>query len=157
MVMARTRRFFFFGDFGDERVGGQQQGRDAGRVAQGRADDLGRVDHAGFHQIAVFVLVGVVAFVLALELADALTTTAPSTPALSAMARSGTSSTLLDDVGAEFLVALDVQLVERFRRAKQATPPPGTMPSSKAACVAAWRRRSTPSALSFPFRSWRPR
>ena len=42
------------------------------RVLQRGADDLRRIDDAGRDQVAVFVLVGVVAFVLALHLADAI-------------------------------------------------------------------------------------
>ena len=55
-----------------ERVGREQQRRDARRVLQRRADDLRRVDDARRDHVAVLVLVGVVAVVLALHLADAV-------------------------------------------------------------------------------------
>ena len=49
--------------FGDQGVAGQQQRRDAGRVLQGGAGDLGRVDDAGLDQVFVLVGRGVVAVV----------------------------------------------------------------------------------------------
>src|SRR3954447_20651467 len=58
-----------FGQVGDQGVGGQQQGADAGGVLEGRAGDLGRVDDAGLDQVGVLVLQGVVAEV-ALPLGD---------------------------------------------------------------------------------------
>src|SRR5689334_13288120 len=64
--------FFLFRDLGDARIGCEQKGRDARAVLQRGTNDLSRVDDTGGDQIAVLVLVGVVAFVLALHLTDAI-------------------------------------------------------------------------------------
>ena len=41
------------GLLGDQGLGGQHQARDAGRVLQRRAHDLGRIDDAGLDQVLV--------------------------------------------------------------------------------------------------------
>ena len=69
MVIVTCFLFLFLGNLRDERIGRQKQRRNAGRVLQGRADHLGRIDNAVFDKVAVRVRVGVVAFGLAFELA----------------------------------------------------------------------------------------
>src|SRR5262245_19874956 len=44
-------RLFLLRNFGDQRLGGQHERRDAGGVLQGRAADLGRVDDAGLEHV----------------------------------------------------------------------------------------------------------
>ena len=61
----------FLGDLRDQRIGGQQQGGDACRVPQCRADDLGWIDDARFEHISEPVPFRVVTFVLGLQLPDA--------------------------------------------------------------------------------------
>src|SRR4051812_47074889 len=58
--------FLLLGNLSDEGFGGEQQRGDADGVLQGDGDDLGRVDHTELEHVAVLVLVGVVAIVLAL-------------------------------------------------------------------------------------------
>ena len=64
--------FFFLGDLGDQRLGGQQQGRYAGRILQRGADDFRRIDNAGGDHIAIFIFVGVVAVGFTLEMPHAV-------------------------------------------------------------------------------------
>ena len=47
VVMAAVVILLFLGQIGDERFGSEKQGRDAGCILQGDADDLRRVDDAG--------------------------------------------------------------------------------------------------------------
>src|SRR5277367_5391690 len=54
--------------FGDHRFRGDQQRRDRGRVLQGRAHDLGRVDDASGHQVLVLAVLGVEAEIVAVVL-----------------------------------------------------------------------------------------
>src|SRR5713226_954918 len=56
---ARHVRLLFLGDLENHRLGGQHQGRDAGRILQGRAGDLGRVDDAGLEHVDPLAGVGV--------------------------------------------------------------------------------------------------
>ena len=56
--------FFFFGDVGDQALGGQDHGGDGGGIFEGAADDLERVDHAGLEHVTVFAGDDVVAEVL---------------------------------------------------------------------------------------------
>ena len=44
---------FFFGFSATHRLGGDEEAGHGRRIMECRADDLGRVDHAWFHQIAV--------------------------------------------------------------------------------------------------------
>src|SRR5205085_5110689 len=60
----------FLRDFSDQGLGRQEQAGHAGGILQRAADDFRRVHDAGRNQVAVRVLVGVVAFVLPLELLD---------------------------------------------------------------------------------------
>ena len=120
-----------------ERLGGQQQRGDAGRVLQRGADDLGRIDDAGLDQVAVLVLVGVVAVVLALHLPDAVddhravdARRSRRSPAADSRARCATISAPC------FSSPSSSSLSTAFSLRSSATPPPGTMPSSSAACVA---------------------
>ena len=46
--------FFLFWLLGHQGVGGQQEGGDAGGIAERSAYDLGRVDDAHGHEVAVF-------------------------------------------------------------------------------------------------------
>ena len=55
-----------------KRFGGQQQCRNAGRVLQRGPHDLGRIDHAGSNEVAVLVLVGIIALVFAFEVLHAV-------------------------------------------------------------------------------------
>src|SRR5262245_23029828 len=59
----RAFGFVVLVEIGDEGFGGQEQGGDAGGVAQGGADDLHGVDDAGLVHIDIFAAVGVVALV----------------------------------------------------------------------------------------------
>jgi len=56
------------GEIGDGALGGEQQGRDGGRVLQGGAGDLGRVDDAGLDHVDPLHLGGVETDVLLLVL-----------------------------------------------------------------------------------------
>ena len=116
------------------------------RVLQRGADDLGRVDDAGRDQVAVLVLVGVVAVVLALHLADAVDDHRAVDAGVLGDVPQRIVEHVADDLGAELLVARRARASRRpSRQRSSATPPPATMPSSSAACVAA--RASSSSAL----------
>jgi len=56
--------------FGDHGFRGDQQARDRRRILQGRADDLGRVDDALGHQVAVLAGLSVVTEVVLIFLKD---------------------------------------------------------------------------------------
>ena len=125
------------GDLGDEARGGQQQRGHAGGVLQGRADDLGRVDDAGLDQVAV------------LRRCRRRSPRSSSSggrdgrprrrpgrrcrrsSAAARPARCGRSW----PPGPRRLRA--PELSTAFSQRNRATPPPGTMPSSRAAWVAA--------------------
>jgi hypothetical protein len=80
-----------FGRLGDDRFGHEGVLRDRGGVLERRAGDHGRVDDPGLDQ--VLDLVGVDVESVALEALRTLSTTIePSTPALYASWRSGSSS-----------------------------------------------------------------
>ena len=64
MVMLVGCFLFLDWNFGNQRIGGKQQGRHAGRVLQCRADHFNRVDNTSLEQVAVLVLICVVAFIL---------------------------------------------------------------------------------------------
>ena len=72
MVMIATIGFFLDRNFGNQRLGGQQQGSDAGRIGQRCANDFGWVDDTGSNEVTIFLCVGIVAFGLAFHLADAI-------------------------------------------------------------------------------------
>ena len=90
-------------------------------------------------QVAVGILVGVVAVVLVLHLADAIDDDGAVDGRRSRRwHRSGLSSTLRMISTPSCFVALRARACRAPSRQRiSATPPPGTMPSSKAACVAA--------------------
>ena len=60
IVVVVIAGFLLGGHFGNERFGGEQQGRDAGCILQRGADDLGRIDDSSGNQITVGIFVGVV-------------------------------------------------------------------------------------------------
>src|SRR3954462_4410100 len=72
VVVVTTFFFLLLGNFGDEGFSSQQERGDAGCVLQGNGDDLGWVDDAKLEHVAILVLVGIVAFVFAFELANAV-------------------------------------------------------------------------------------
>ena len=75
--------------------------------------------------------------VLPLRPRTRLTTTAPSAPAFSAISRSGMSSTLATMRAPRDSSPSSLSFLMAFSERISATPPPGTIPSSSAACVAA--------------------
>src|SRR5687768_12019889 len=72
MVVAAGGLFFGLWDFRYKRFGRKQQRSNAGCVLQRRANDLGRIDNARRHEVAVLILICVVAVVLAFHLAHAI-------------------------------------------------------------------------------------
>ena len=71
-------RRLVFRKLADRRFGGDQQAGDRGRVLEGGADDLGRVDHAGRNQVLVGVGLGVEAEVWSSPSSSLPEITAPS-------------------------------------------------------------------------------
>ena len=116
--------------------------RDAGGVLQRDAHDLGRIDDAGGHQVAVLIAVGVVAFVLALHLANAIDDHGAVDAGVVGDALQRIVQHVADDLRAERLVAFELELVERLSR-----------------CEAVPRRRRERCPLPAPlaWRSWRLR
>ncbi len=138
MRITTGRAFRLFGDLGHQRRSGQQQAGHAGGVLQSGTHYLGRIDDASFHQVAVASLFRRCSRRTCPSLRRTrFTTTAPSKPAFSAMARSGYSSTLRTILTPSCSSPSSVSLSSAFSARSRATPPPGTIPSSRAAWVAA--------------------
>jgi hypothetical protein len=108
------------------------------RIEQRRARDLRGVDDAHLVHVAVLTGRGVVAEAGALVLEDLATTTSPSSPALSAICRAGersASAMMSKPIFSSPLACVFADSTASIAR-RNATPPPGTMPSSAAALVA---------------------
>ena len=136
------------GRVGDQGVGGQEQRADAGGVLEGVAGDLGRVDDAGLDQVGVLVLERVVAEVaLALDDLgdDHAAVLAGIVGDLVERGRAGADDDLVADLA---VVGEVLGLDGRARARSSATPPPGRIPSSRAARVAC-RASSTRAFFSF--------
>ena len=115
----------------------QQQRRDRRGVLQRGARHLGRVDDAGLDQVFVHVGRGVVAEgALSFDSLTRARTIEPSTPALIAMARIGSSIARRMMSTPIFSSPEALTLSSAAWQRISATPPPGTMPSSTAARVA---------------------
>jgi hypothetical protein len=119
------------------------------------ADDLRRVDDAHLDQVAVLFRLRVEAEVVLSFFSILPTTTEPSTPAFSAIWRSGASRALADDVDAGFWSSLSPSGFEREGARQEGHAAAGTMPSSTAARVA-FRASSTRSLRSFTSTSVAP-
>ena len=128
----------FFLELGDQHVGRQRQAADAGGVQQRGLGDLGRVDDADLEHVAVLAGGGVVAEAGVLVFQDLgdddFAVFAGVVGDLPGRGLQG----LGDDVEADLLVALGLAwpLSTAAIARRNATPPPGTMPSSAAAWVA---------------------
>src|SRR5688572_17800054 len=113
MMVAAGGFFFFLGNLGNERFGRQQERRDARGVLQRGANDLGGIDDASGHQIAVLVLVGVVAVILTLHLPHAV----DDDVAIDAGVFRDVAERVVEHVGDDFaamlLVAGEVELLNR--------------------------------------------
>ena len=117
-----------------------------------RANDLRRVDDAGRDQVAVLVLVGVVAFVLALHLADAV----DDDGAVDARVLGDVPQRIVehvgDDLGAELLVAFELELLDDLLAAQQGHAAAGDDAFfQRRLRRRLWRLRTAPCAPSFRF------
>ena len=117
-VSAGSRRRLVGLAFGDERLGGEHQADNAGRVLQGGAHDLHRVDDALVEQVAVFTGGGVVT-----EVALALAHLVEDDRAFFARVLHDLAEGLLDraadDRDAELLLVAHLELVEGLLRADE--------------------------------------
>ena len=95
------------------------QAGDRRGVLQRRAGHLGRVDDAGLEHVDVLVLVDVVADSSSCAFLTSITTTEPSTPALFASVRSGSSSARRTMLTPTLLVTVDLDLLEGREAADQ--------------------------------------
>ena len=124
---------------GHHRLGGEQQRGDARGVLERRAHDLGRVDHAGLHQVLVLLGLGVEA-----EGALAVLHLVDHDRAVDAGVLRRSSAAAPRARGARCFTPARWSCSRRRPRGRRAplrarssaTPPPGTMPSSTAARVA---------------------
>ena len=119
VVAVASRRFLFLRDLGDQRVGGEQEGRHARRVLQSGADHLRRVDHARTDEVAILALVSVVAVVLALHLPDAIHHDRAVGARVLGDGRQGIPQRVLDDRRPHLLVPFQVELLEGLFTAEQ--------------------------------------
>src|SRR5207248_3048868 len=101
----------------DHRLGREHQRGDARRVLQGKARHLGRVDHAGLQQVFVLAAGGVESE-RALAFLDLVHHDASLPAAVLRNPADGLLQRLADDVDAELLTAVDLQLVEGGQRAQ---------------------------------------
>src|SRR5688572_10992459 len=99
---------------GDQRVRGQQQARDGGRVLQRGALDLGRVDHAAGDQVLVGVGGGVVAPALLLLVAHVLDHDRAVLAGIDRDLAHGGLERAADDAGADLLVARELEVLDGF-------------------------------------------
>src|SRR5262245_11721841 len=133
----RHGRSLLLRHLGHHRLGGDEETRHRRSVLQRGAHDLGRVDDALLHQIAVFAGRGVVAegvVVLVHDLAD--DHGAVFAGSVGDLPRRHVKRAA-DDIDADLLVSLGVfSLASADCERISATPPPGRMPSSTAARVA---------------------
>src|SRR5580658_10563525 len=111
-------RILLLGELRDHALGREQQTGDRGRVLEGRARDLGRVDDARLDEVLVLVGRDVVA-----EVALAGEDLADDNRALDARVRAEHPDRVLDgpahDLGADLLVALEAEGVDGLRRAEE--------------------------------------
>ena len=63
MTAAARSWFLLLRNFGDQALGGQQQTGNRGRILQGGAGDLFRIDDASLHEVLVFASSDIIAFV----------------------------------------------------------------------------------------------
>src|SRR4029453_4264370 len=119
VVVVAAFVFLLLGNLGDEGFGGKQQGGDAGPVLQSDGDDLGGVDHAELEHVAVLVAVGVVAFFLGLELADAVEDDGAIDAGVVGDGPQRLIEDVLDDLSAGLLVAGELELLDGLFGADQ--------------------------------------
>src|SRR5438874_7251343 len=113
------RSFFLFRNLRDQCFGGEQQARDGRCVLQRAARDLGRIDDTGLHQVGVFVVGNVVAFV-AFALLDFLNNKRAFAARVVGKLTRRLFNRAADNRHADFLIAFKaLDVVERFLRAKQ--------------------------------------
>src|SRR5262245_18891183 len=115
MVVVVAALFLLLGDVGDDALGGEQQVGDAGAVLQRGASDFDRVYDAGGADVAELALVGVVAVVLVALLAGDLVDDYRAVFAgVFGDEAAGHLDGLFERLGADQLVAFEVDLVERL-------------------------------------------
>src|SRR3954471_20123744 len=117
---ARHRRRLRLGLLADHRLGGYQEAGDGGRILQGGADDLGRIDDPGLDEIAVFTGLRVkadVRVVLLQEFADYNRAVEPSV--LGDLARRGLKRPADDADADPLVVVFRIEFVERRDRLEQ--------------------------------------
>ena len=112
------RGFFLLGDLGDEAFGGEEQTGDGRGVLEGAARDLLRVDDAGLEEVDVFAGGNVVAFG-ALAREDLVDHHAALETAVGGEGAEGFFDGAADDVGADGLIAGELQGIEGLDGAEQ--------------------------------------
>src|SRR5919109_178623 len=104
-------RLLLLREIGDDRLGGEEQARDAGRVLEGRARHLGRIDDPGHEHVDILALLRVVA-VARLELADSLDDDRAFLTSVDGDLTQRLLERAAQDLDADRLVAQDLDLVE---------------------------------------------
>ena len=160
VTAAARSRFFLVRDFGDQAFGREQQTSDGRRVLQRAAGDLLRVHHARALTRSSYSPVAALKPSLPLRFLISITTTLPSYPPFIARCLAGYSMARLmisTPICSSSFAPLTASIA--FKQRSNATPPPGTMPSSTAARMACTLRVFHARFLfpSFRFQSRRRR
>ena len=119
IVAIATRRLLILGDLGDERVGSEQQRRNAGGVSESCPHDLGRVDHASADEVAILALVGVVAVILPLHVPNAVDHDRTIGARILGDRFERILEGIFHDRRAHLLVSLEVEFLDRLLAAEQ--------------------------------------
>src|SRR5580700_45321 len=116
----RRHRVLLLRQFGDHRLGGDEQARDRRRALQGLTHDLGRVDDALFHHVDVFAALGVEAERVVVVLEDLADDDGAVFTGIGGDLPGRSLQRLAYDVDAGFLVVVrSTHLLERLAGAQQ--------------------------------------
>src|SRR5579872_2577575 len=113
------RLLFVLADVGHKSFRGQHQAGDRGRVLEGQAGDLSRIDHAHLDHVSVLVGFGVKAEVLVLRFTDFTDYHGALETSVISDLPQGLFERALDDIDAGGFIAVGLQFVERSHAAQQ--------------------------------------
>src|SRR5271166_1278349 len=152
----RHRRALLLRPLGHHRLGGHQQPSHRCRILQRRPHHLGRINDARLYQVLELAGLRVKAPVVLVPVEDLAGDHRPSSPAFSAIWRSGVCTALRTISMPKRWSSLSALSLDRISEARASgTPPPATTPSSTAARVAC-SASSTRSLRSFTSTSEAP-
>ena len=119
IVALATMLLLGLGDLGNQRLGRQQERGDAGGILERCPHHLGRIDDAGGNKVTVDLLVGIVAVVLPLHVADTVDHHRAVDAGVGGDRFERISEGVLHDRSAELLIAFEIEFLDRLLAAKK--------------------------------------